>query len=190
MVPLEPLALDSLSLMTDPPTNNTETTVQQPLQKYFQMISTPTPRDNTGQVYDSAVVNIESAPETSLLASSPCKDTPTPHTDLATQSVQPRIDDVLASEDANLPFGDDISGTKSPETLRFFFQNANSIRSERMEKWLHTCVCMRAKEVDIFGLAEINVNPRHPGLAEDVTQIAKRNWTHATTTLANTDADC
>ncbi len=49
---------------------------------------------------------------------------------------------------------------------------------------------MRAKEVDIFGLAEINVNPRHPGLAEDVTQIAKRNWTHATTTLANTDADC
>ncbi len=78
MVPLEPLALDSLSLMTGPPTNNTETTVQQQLQKYFETISTPTPCDNTGQVYDSAVVNIESAPETSLLASSPCKDTPTP----------------------------------------------------------------------------------------------------------------
>ncbi len=49
---------------------------------------------------------------------------------------------------------------------------------------------MQAKEVDIFGLAKINVNPRHPGLTEEVFQIAKRNWTHASTTLANSDTDC
>ncbi len=109
---------------------------------------------------------------------------------LTNQSVQLRIDDELADADENLHFGSELLSPKPPETLRLYFQNANSIRSERMEKWLHACVCMRAKEVDIFGLAEINVNPRHPGLTEEIAQIAKRNWTHATTTLANTDADC
>ncbi len=106
------------------------------------------------------------------------------------QEVQTRIDDEFASEDVNLPFGDEMISPKPPETLRFYFQNANSIRSERMEKWLDDCVCMRAKEVDIFGLVEINVNLRHPGLTEKVGQIAKRNWTHAYTTLANAEADC
>ncbi len=106
------------------------------------------------------------------------------------ESVQLRIDEEMASSDPNLPFGDEMSCPKSPDTLRVYFQNANSIRSERMEKWLDACVCMRAKEVDIFGLAEINVNPRHPGLTEEISLIAKRNWTHASTTLVNSDTDC
>ena len=49
---------------------------------------------------------------------------------------------------------------------------------------------MQAKQVDIFGLAEINVNFHHPGLTDEVSQIAKRNWTHVSTTLVNADTDC
>ncbi len=105
-------------------------------------------------------------------------------------SVQPRIDDEFSTQDKNLHFGDELVCPKPPETLRIYFQNAKSIRSDRMEKWLHACVCMQAKEVDIFGLPKINVNPHHPGLTEEINQIAKQNWTHATTTLTNTDTDC
>ena len=90
---------------------------------------------------------------------------------LNNESVQIWIDDATVLADPNLPFGDEMVHHKSSDTLRVYFQNANSIRSKRMEKWLHTCVCMRAKEVDIFGLAEINVNPRHPGLTEAWVQL-------------------
>ena len=75
------------------------------------------------------------------------------------ESVQLWIDEEMAPSDPNLPFGDDMLCTKSPDTLRVYFQNANYIRSERMEKWLDACVCMHAEKVAIFGLAEINVNP-------------------------------
>ncbi len=88
-------------------------------------------------------------------------------------SVQTRIDDGFALNDANLLFGDTMSESKPPETLRVYFQNANSICSEQIEKWLDACLCMLSKEVDIFGLAEMNVNPCHPGLTEEVPQIAK-----------------
>ena len=59
-----------------------------------------------------------------------------------------------------------------------------------MKKWLDACVQMWIKGVDIFGLAEINVNFAHPGLLEEISQITKLNCTHATTTLINTKVDC
>ena len=59
-----------------------------------------------------------------------------------------------------------------------------------MAKWPDAFVYMRAKKVDIFGLVEINVNPKHPVLTKEVLQIRKCNWTHATTMLVNTDMDC
>ena len=106
------------------------------------------------------------------------------------QSVQTRIDDHVAAADDNLTFGEAMASPKASDSLQIYFQNANLIRSDRMEKWLDACVTMQAKEVDLFGFAEINVNPRHPGLTEEVNQIAKRNWTHASTTLTNTSTDC
>ncbi len=45
---------------------------------------------------------------------------------------------------------------------------------------------MKQKEVDIFGLAEIGINPQYPQATEEVSQIARHTWTHAVTTLTNT----
>ena len=135
----------------------------------------------------TAETDYGSSPQDCLLHTGPATDN---YLALGPQSVQTRIDDQVAVEDSNLTFGSALISPNKKETFRVYFQNANSIWSERMEKWLDACVTMRGKDVDLFGLAEINVNPRHPGLSEQVSQIAKRNWSHANTILTNTDTDC
>ena len=76
------------------------------------------------------------------------------------------------------------------DTLKIYFQNANSIRSTRLEKWLDICVTMKRMNVDLFGFSEININPSHPGLTDEMVQIAQRTWTHSKTCLVNTEMDC
>ena len=104
--------------------------------------------------------------------------------------VQLRLYDQDRAPDSNFPFGDEIKVDKGKDILRVYFQNANSIRSTRLEKLLDICVSMKRMNVDLFGIVEININPPHPGLADEVAQIAQRTWTHAKTCLANTAMDC
>ncbi len=88
--------------------------------------------------------------------------------------------------DNNGCFGDSLGNKANERIFRVYFQNANSIKSTRWDKWVHTCALMKTKSVDLFGLAEIGINPCFPQATEEISQIARRNWMHAVTNLTNT----
>ncbi len=99
---------------------------------------------------------------------------------------QLQVDDMWQPQEENLCFGDDIDSDKNARTFRAYFQNVNSLKSTKWAKWLSACHLMKKKKVDLFGFAEIGINPTFPGAVEDICQIARKNWMHATTTLHNT----
>ena len=100
-----------------------------------------------------------------------------------------RIDDVWRSSQLDQHFGDDLQCKENTRLFRVYFQNVNSLKSNRWEKWLHACNSLKKKDVDLFGMAEIGINPRFPQATEEISQIARRTWTHAVTTITNTAHD-
>ncbi len=104
-------------------------------------------------------------------------------------SGQLHLDKMCQPDGLDHGFGNALEQKANNRTFRVYFQNVNSIKSTRWEKWLHTCTLIKKKEVDLFGIAKIGINPKFPQATEEVSQIAHHNWTHAITTLTNTQQD-
>ncbi len=79
-----------------------------------------------------------------------------------------------------------VGGQRKRSDLQIILPECRLHQIKLVGKWLHTCHLMKKKTVDLFGLAEIGINPKFPQVTEEISQIARCNWLHAVTNLTNT----